>query len=61
VLETDSIPPRYFLSEKACAGIARRDGRRSRHFILLSRLKGEALSMTERHMCWSPKASAEPV
>ena len=42
-------------------GIARRDGRRSCHFILHSRRKGEALSMTERHMYWSPKASAEPV
>jgi len=60
VLETDSIPPRYFLSAKALAGIGRRDGRRSSQFILLSRHKGEALSMTERHMCWSPTASEEP-
>jgi hypothetical protein len=61
VLETGSIPPRYFLSEKALAGIARRDGRRSLHFTLLSRHKEGALSMTERHMCWKPKASAGPV
>jgi len=54
VLEQGSIPSKYFLSEKALAGIARRDGRRSSHFILLSRLKGHALSMTERHMYWSP-------
>jgi hypothetical protein len=60
VLETDSIPPRYFLSAKACAGIARRDGRRSRHFILLSRHKGVALSMIERHTYWNPKEFAEP-
>jgi hypothetical protein len=60
VLEQGSIPSKYFLSEKALAGIARRDGRRSSHFILLSRLKGEALSMTERHMYWSPEACAEP-
>ena len=46
--------------EKALAGIARRDGKRSRHFILLSRHKGEALSMTARHMYWSPKAFDEP-
>ncbi|WP_407692630.1 DNA cytosine methyltransferase [Pseudomonas pisciculturae] len=39
----------------------RRDGRRSLHFTLLSRHKGGALSMTERHMCWSPGASDEPV
>ncbi|MOA65114.1 hypothetical protein D3C78_1913840 [compost metagenome] len=48
------------MSPKALAGIARRDGRRSNQFILLSRLKGEALSMIERHMYWNPQAYAEP-
>ncbi|MNR12316.1 hypothetical protein D3C85_1286660 [compost metagenome] len=44
VLETDSIPPRYFLSEKACAGILRRAEARGRTLPeqLLSALRSSA-------------------
>ncbi|MDT4820177.1 hypothetical protein FQZ97_533130 [compost metagenome] len=61
VLDEGSIPQQYFLSPKALAGIARRDGRRSNQFILLSRLKGEALSMIERHTYWSPTEFGAPL
>src|SRR5471032_2655886 len=44
VLETGSIPSRYFLSEKACAGILRRAGARGRTLPeqLLSALRSSA-------------------
>jgi hypothetical protein len=44
VLETDSIPPRYFLSEKACAGILRRAEARGKTLPdqLLSALRSSA-------------------
>ena len=44
VLETDSIPPRYFLSEKACAGILRRAEARRKTLPdpLLSALRSSA-------------------
>jgi hypothetical protein len=44
VLEKDSIPPRYFLSEKACAGILRRAEARGKTLPeqLLSALRSSA-------------------
>lgn len=44
VLEQDSIPPRYFLSAKACAGIIRRAEARGKTLpdTLLSALRSSA-------------------
>ena len=49
---THDAPPRYYLSQRALTGIARRD-RKPR---LFSPLEGEWLSMTERHAFWTSMA-----
>lgn len=56
ILETGDLPPRYFLSPKACAGILRRDGKRGM-CSLVSREEGRLLTMTERRMYWKKQAS----
>lgn len=58
ILETGDLPRRYFLSAKACVGIFKRDGLRG-ECSLVSRQRGELLSMTERHMCWIQQALGE--
>ena len=49
VLETGAVPPRYFLSAKACAGILRRAEQRGRELppALYAALKAVSIGKTD--------------
>ena len=58
ILEVGNIPQKYFLSQRACAGIAKREGRRGK-LTLVSRETGHRLSTTERLSVWRKAAQGD--
>ena len=58
ILEVGKVPQRYFLSQRACAGIAKREGRRGK-LTLVSRETGHRLSTTERLSVWRKAAQGD--
>ena len=59
IIETGDVPPRYFLSRKACSGLEKRDGKRGK-YSLVSRETGRKLSTIQRLLCWRRQAHEGP-